>query len=277
MQHQFSLTLIHRQVSSSVVDQRASDGYVNATALCKAAGKQFTHYKENDNTKAFLAALSSKTGIPVVKEKQSLIESRPGAPDTGGGSWVHPQVAINLGQWLSPEFAVQVSEWVVEWMSGTTPAPSKGTSLPPHLHRYLANDSKIPHDHFSILQETALGLIGPLHMVGFDVPKGWVPDISVGRTFCAHLRDSRGINTDALPTYWHDYLDGRPPVSAKLYPIDLLPTYRNWFHHDWLPTNGVAYFKKKDKNSLAFLDKMPALAAPTKPTAKPLPWHPANG
>jgi len=23
------------------------------------------------------------------------------------GSWVHPQVAINLGQWLSAKFAVQ--------------------------------------------------------------------------------------------------------------------------------------------------------------------------
>ena len=273
MQHQYSLTLIQHQVSNSVVGQRASDGYVNATALCKAAGKLFAHYKSNDNTQEFLSALSEKIGIPIDKEKQSLIESRPGAPETGGGSWVHPQVAIHLGQWLSPAFAVQVSEWVVEWMGGKTTKAGQGSALPPHLHRYLANDSKVPPGHFSILQETALGLIGPLHMLGFDVPKGWVPDISVGRIFCAHLRDNYGTDTDALPVYWHDYLDGRPLVNAKIYPEDLLPIYRAWFREVWLPINGVAYFKKKDKNSLAFLDQMPALAAPTKPTPKRLPWR----
>jgi Rha family phage regulatory protein len=61
-----------------------------------------------DATKGFLSALSAKTGLPVVKDNQALIESRPGSPSTGGGSWIHPLVAINLGQWLSPEFAVQV-------------------------------------------------------------------------------------------------------------------------------------------------------------------------
>jgi hypothetical protein len=129
----------------------------------------------------------------------------------------------------------------------------------------------VPPGYFSILQETALGLVGPLHMLGFDVPKGWVPDISVGRIFCAYLRDTYQIDTDMFLVYDHDYLDGRPTVEAKLYPEDLLIIYRTWFREVWLPINGVAYFKKKDKNSLAFLDKMPALAAPMTSKGK-LPW-----
>lgn len=260
--HQYSLTLIPHQVKNAVVDQRASDGYINATALCKAAGKLFNDYTRLESTKAFLAVVSEKTGIPVIKQKQSLIEVRQGSPDTGGGSWVHPKIAINLGQWLSPEFAYQVAEWVENWMSGKAPQIKPGASLPHHLYRYLANDSKVPPDHFSILQETGLGLYGPLHMVGFDVPKGWVPDISVGRMFCAYLRETHNINTDALQSYTHDYLDGRIVPGVKLYPLDLLPIYRQWFHRVWLPINGVKYFKSKDKGCLAYLDKLPALAAP---------------
>jgi hypothetical protein len=37
-------------------------------------------------------------------------------PNDQRGTWIHPQIAINLATWLSPEFAVQVSEWVVSWM-----------------------------------------------------------------------------------------------------------------------------------------------------------------
>jgi hypothetical protein len=33
------------------------------------------------------------------------------------GTWVHPDVAVNLAQWCSAKFAVQVSRWVREWMT----------------------------------------------------------------------------------------------------------------------------------------------------------------
>jgi hypothetical protein len=263
-QHQYSLSLIQHEANGSVIAQRSSDGYVNATALCKAAGKLFADYTRTDSTKAFLAALSAKMGIPIDKGNQCLIESRAGSPATGGGSWVHPQVAINLGQWLSPDFAVQVSEWVVEWMSGKG-APQGPARLPPHLERYLKNDAQVPQGYFSILQETALNLFGPLHNLGFEIPKGWVPDISVGKLYCAWLRDQHGVNTDALPTYAHDYLDGRPIVYPKVYPESLLPDYKNWFRTVWLPENGVQYFRKKDPSCMAYLDRLPALAAPKAP------------
>lgn len=262
MQHQYSLTLIPHQVKNTVVDQRAHDGYVNATALCKAAGKEWAHYASNKTTKDFLDELSSDLGIPM----SELIQSVKGGSGPQG-TWVHPHVSIHLGQWLSAKFAVMVSKWVHDWMSGNT--RPLHAALPAHLDRYLRNDNKVPLGYFSILQETALGLFGPLHMLGFDIPKGWVPDISVGKMFCKYLRETYNVATDALPCYWHDYLDGRPLVEAKLYPEDLLLIYRNWFREIWLPINGVAYFKKKDKNCLAFLDKMPALAAPNKVVAKP--------
>lgn len=258
MQHQYSLALIEHHVNNSIISQRPLDGYINATALCTAAGKEWGHYASNKNTKEFLFELSSDLGIPM----SDLIQSVKGGSGPQG-TWVHPQVSLHLAQWLSPKFAVQVSKWVHEWLSGKA-TPKTPIELPPHLNRYLQNDSKIPQGYFSILQETGLSLFGPLHNLGFEIPKGWVPDISVGRLYCAWLRDEHQIDTDALLTYRHDYLDGRPLVDAKAYPENLLPDFRNWFRSQWLPVHGVKYFKQKDPASLPFLDRLPALAAPRK-------------
>lgn len=257
-QHQYSLPLIPHQVGASIVQQRASDGYINATELCRAAGKRWNDYFDPKRSQDFFEALSRKTGKPVLVLIQR-VRSEEGIAST----WIHPQIAIHLGQWLSADFAVQVSEWVHEWMSGG--GPSRPAALPFHLARYLANDNKVPGGYFSMLQEASLGLIGPLHNLGFEIPKGWVPDISIGKMFCAWLREHHGVDTDALSTYSHDYQDSRGVVQAKLYPDDYLAAYRTWFRTIWLPRHGINYFRKRDPNSLSYVDKLPALASPPRP------------
>lgn len=44
-----------------------------------------------------------------------LIVSKGGSPDNGGGTWLHPDLAIQLAQWCNSLFAIQVSRWVREW------------------------------------------------------------------------------------------------------------------------------------------------------------------
>jgi len=253
--HQYSLTLIHRKASNSVIDQRADDGYINATALCRAASRKFAHYRENDTTKDFLKALSAKVGIPIINEKQALIESRPGSPETGGGSWVHPQVAIHLGQWLSADFAVQVGEWVYDWMGGRG-APSVGRAeLPYHIRRHMLNLNSVAPGYFSVLQEMTFMLIGPLDQHGYELPEKMVPDISMGRFLCKHLRDKLGVDTDALPVYLHRFPDGRT-VEAKLYPDNLLAEFRKIIREEWLPKKASQYFTERDPVALTFLDRV---------------------
>lgn len=58
-----SNALIVHRVDNQAVHQRQGDGYVNATALCKAAGRWFAKYHENKGTKEFLDALSSDVRI----------------------------------------------------------------------------------------------------------------------------------------------------------------------------------------------------------------------
>src|SRR5690606_14468383 len=125
-QHQTSIHLIVHQTDKGAVQQRASDGYINATELCKAAGRRWNDYKSTATAKAFFAALSAKTGIPVLEIYQE-VRDKNGIAST----WIHPKAAIHLGQWVSPEFAVQVSEWIHDWLSGRG-SPSSPVPLPVH-------------------------------------------------------------------------------------------------------------------------------------------------
>lgn len=243
--------LISHEVENAVIFQRASDGYVNATAMCKASDKDFYGYARNQSTKEFLLELSAVTQISVTE----LVISVSGGDPQMQGTWVHPDVAINLGQWCSPKFAVAVSKWVREWISGK----AKPSGLPPHILRYLANRSEIPSSHFSMLNEMIFALIGPLEIAGYTLPEEMIPDISTGRMFCKWLRDVKGIDTNALPVYNHQFDNGRV-VRAKLYPNHLLADFRAYFNDDWMKNRAAGYFAERDVKALEYL---PRLLGPT--------------
>lgn len=257
--HQYSLSLISHQVQNSIVEQRASDGYINATAMCKAANKMFGHYSENESTKAFLKALEADIGIPT----SQLIQILRGG-NVVQGTWVHPQVAIHLAQWLSPQFAVQVSKWVFDWMSGKG-QPAK---LPYHLERHLMNQNKIPLGYFSVLQEMTNFLVGPMEANGYRLPEKCMPDISHAKLLCKHLRDACGVDTNALPKYSHEFPDGRV-VQANLYPVDFLGAFRRLMAEVWMPQHAAAYFKTRDPAALPALDKILMLNKPVQSVQLP--------
>jgi len=256
--HQLSLALIPHTVAGQLIEQRSSDGYFNATAVCKAAGKQLGHYLENQSTKDFLAELSSVIGIPI----SELIQVVKGGDPGRQGTWVHPDVAANLGQWVSPRFAVMVSQWVREWVTGGKFA---GGTIPYHLQRYMANRTKVPYTHFSVLNELTIGLIAPLEDQGYRLPENMIPDISQGKMFAKWMRESIGMDTDTLPVYEHEYADGRV-VMAKMYPIAFIDMFRKHFNEVWIPQKAIAYFRERDKNALPYLDAMLSLPVEVKYT-----------
>lgn len=273
MSRQLSLVLIRRQVDDALVEQRAADGYINATAMCQAVGKLFADYRRLKATDEFLTELATDMGIPI----SQLIQSVKGGSG-GQGTWVHPDVAVHLAQWLSPKFAVAVAKWVREWISGGR--FTGGGNLPYHIKRYMANSSQIPYTHFSVLNELIFNLIAPLEQQGYTLPETMVPDISQGKMFAKWLRDEKGVDTSALPTYRHTYADGRT-CDAKLYPIEMLEDFRRHFFETWMPQRSQSYFRERDPNALPFLDRI-ALAPPTpeslpQTTRQPKsPRHPAR-
>jgi len=67
---------------------------------------------ELERTKETLKHLNSITGIPVIE----LYQVFRGSPSNGGGTWIHPKLAIRFGIWLSDEFGYLVEQWVSEWL-----------------------------------------------------------------------------------------------------------------------------------------------------------------
>ena len=193
---------------------------------------------------------------------------------------MHPQVAVNLATWCSPEFAVQVSKWVYDWMNGRA---ATRPSVPYHLRRYATNHPNVPPGHFSILIEMTQLLIAPMELMGYTLPENMLPDISQGKMFCKWLREEWGIDTNSLPTYRHDFEDGRV-VYPKAYPDDMLAAFRNQFWTVWLPQKSVAYFTGRDNSALAYLPKLldkattVSVPAPLKMLrSRPVPSHTRGG
>lgn len=91
---------------------RQSDGYINASALCKAGGKKLKHWLENANSKALIPEVSALAGIPA----NDVIKYTSGS-NAERATWVHQDIAISIAQWISPRFTARVSKWVRELLT----------------------------------------------------------------------------------------------------------------------------------------------------------------
>jgi hypothetical protein len=114
--------LVSRSWNGTPISRRTTDGYVNATAMCRANGKQWSKYRESDRCQTYLDALAETSEIRMF----DLIESRQGQ---GGGTWVHPQVAVDLARWISAPFAVWMDGWFLESIQQPQPAPVQESTL----------------------------------------------------------------------------------------------------------------------------------------------------
>jgi len=148
-----SLTL-----NNIVITSRSEDNFINATQLCQAGGKQFNDWFRLNNTKQLINELyndldfnelKSKTGIPVLdlKSKSTIISSHFIDINKGGnhiGTWIHPDLAIQLAQWLSPKFAIQVSKWIRQLF----------TSGKVEITEKLLTENKLKDKKIKLLEDT---------------------------------------------------------------------------------------------------------------------------
>ena len=65
---------------------------INATALCRAGNKLIADYLRLSNTKAYLEAVESNMGIPILE----LIKVNTGGDHSG--TWVHRKIGYHLAQ-----------------------------------------------------------------------------------------------------------------------------------------------------------------------------------
>jgi hypothetical protein len=109
-----------RTWNDAPISRRDIDGFADATAMCRANGKRWNHYQENERTAAYLQALAASLGIPA----DQLVITTTTGPNHLRGTWVHPRLAVDLARWLSPQFAVWMDGWFLEQLGQPQPAPT---------------------------------------------------------------------------------------------------------------------------------------------------------
>jgi len=103
-------------VLNGITIESREDGMINATKICKAGGKEFSNWYKLASTKELIKELeiqlkNSDLHIPrsqlidIKKGNSSLFEQ---------GTWIHPDLAVQLAQWISPRVALIVSRWIRE-------------------------------------------------------------------------------------------------------------------------------------------------------------------
>lgn len=107
------------------------DGWFNFSKSAKIFGKKATHWLIMDETLEYAVALAKSLNLfnsslerqlsmiqtcdnQIIRRTKTLqflqelglVKTKAGAPSTGGGTWLHPKLAIPSSRWLAVEFAI---------------------------------------------------------------------------------------------------------------------------------------------------------------------------
>ena len=98
-----------------------NDGFLNASAIAAHFGKRVPDFLKTEQNQEYISALAehlSKT-LKIVFDKNQLVIVKKGSPANGGGTWLHPKLAIHFARWLDPRFAVWCDEQIEQILSGS--------------------------------------------------------------------------------------------------------------------------------------------------------------
>lgn len=86
------------------------DGWFNATSVAKKFGKRPETWLRTEEVQKLISKISI-TLYGVIEQNQIVIVKR-GSPEAGGGTWMHPKLAVHFAYWLNVDFAVWFGEQV---------------------------------------------------------------------------------------------------------------------------------------------------------------------
>jgi hypothetical protein len=111
------MTLIQHLYQGIAIDQRDSDGYINLNQMAEATGSRVDNWARLDATQELIVEFEREHPSDL-RDAPALIANKTNV-EFGGGTWAHPDIAIQFAQWCSPSFALQVSRWVREWLTAS--------------------------------------------------------------------------------------------------------------------------------------------------------------
>ena len=101
---------LHMMDGSVIVIPTREDGYIFGTRLCNIARKRIDKWRSSYETCQILAYMKSAMNM----EESDIIHVVTEGPKDKHGTWVHPDLGVQLAQYCSPIFSIQVSRWIRE-------------------------------------------------------------------------------------------------------------------------------------------------------------------
>ena len=101
---------IYAYQGSEVTFSNGDNVMVNATQMAKAFGKTPKDWLRTEQAQRMIEAISNRQKCTFA----DLQVVRNGAPENGGGTWFHEDVALVFAQWLSPEFYLWCNDRIKE-------------------------------------------------------------------------------------------------------------------------------------------------------------------
>ncbi|GAB3484345.1 KilA-N domain-containing protein [Azotobacter salinestris] len=134
-----------------------AEGWLHATEIAARFGREPSMWLRQPDTVGYLAALARALGVEIkssileelskindldsskastqakllrLSKATGLVKTKAGAPETGGGTWLHPKLAVAFARWLSQDFAVWCDLHIDDLLHGTqTPTKSAMQAL----------------------------------------------------------------------------------------------------------------------------------------------------
>lgn len=86
------------------------DGWLHASKIAERYGKRLDHWLENVGTLEYVQALdeviSGRESEIVDTRKSGYVKTSRARIDRGGGTWLHPKLAVAFARWCDAKFSV---------------------------------------------------------------------------------------------------------------------------------------------------------------------------
>lgn len=163
--------------------------------------------------------------------------------------------AKKFKRWVTKEVLPQIRK------TGTYVQPGRAAGMPAFVRRFNANWDRVDRGYFSVISELFIRVYGKFeqlgHVLADRAPDGKElrPDVSVGKTFSAWIKQKHPEHAEKRKKYMHVLPDGTE-VEAFQYHLDALPVFIEFVETVWLRDYAPNYLGQRDVKALEYLPKL---------------------
>ncbi|BAO43890.1 KilA-N domain-containing protein [Thiolapillus brandeum] len=223
------------------------DGYINATVAARCFGKIPRDFLRTEPAKRKIRQIGEKLQIQL---DQTVI-ARSGAPENGGGTWLHPKLAVPFAAWLDDEFAWWCEEQIEAILRGDTVYKEQWRRNLEDRLMFAALPVGFPY--FSVFREL-LDLTVYLLNAGLAVDRYTLLDISVGQRWSRYWKENGLSEVYGKPTrYPQTFPPSYPQSQANgciepwVYPMEAKAEFHQWLATYYIPEHLPTYLDGKIK------------------------------